>query len=210
MPASPGSESPGDAFEREIRAARDGSAEALGRILEWFRPYLLRIANEELDSGLRPKVGPSDLVQQTFIEAQRGFAGFRGAGEPQLMAWLRGILLHNVADTRAAFHEAAKRQIKQEQFLDAAHAGPLREQLTAAVPAPLDRVIAEEEIQGLRQALDRLPQDYRCVLRLHHEQGQSFVEIGAVLGRSADAVRKLWFRAVEALRKELRDAHGPS
>jgi RNA polymerase sigma-70 factor (ECF subfamily) len=177
-------------------------------MLEWVRPYLLRIANDELDSNIRPKVGPSDLVQQTFIEAQQGFAGFRGASQEKLTAWLRGILRHNLADARTAYQETAKRQLKQEQLLDAAHAGPLRERLTTATPSPLDRVIADEEVQALQEALQRLSDDYRLVLRLHHQEGQSFVEIGATMGRSADAVRKLWFRAVEALRQELRGLHG--
>jgi RNA polymerase sigma-70 factor (ECF subfamily) len=193
-----------DDFFEDLRAARAGSGEALGRVLERFRPYLLRIANHELDSALRPKVGPSDLVQQSLLEAQQGFTGFAGARPEDLMAWLRGILRHNLADVRTAYHEAAKRQLKQEELLDATNAGPLREKLVANTPSPLARVIADEDTQSVQRALDRLPEDYRRVLTLRHQGGRSFVQIGEVMGRSADAVRKLWFRAVELLRQELR------
>jgi len=48
-----------------IEAAKNGSEEALGRVLEWCRPYLLRVANEELATDLQGKVGasPSALVR---------------------------------------------------------------------------------------------------------------------------------------------------
>jgi len=194
-----------DRFAKDLLAARGGCEEALGRLLEWVRPYLLRVANDELDSSLRPKVAASDLVQQTFIEAQQGFAEFRGASQAKLTGWLRGILRHNLADARTAYHKTAKRQLKQEQLLDAA---PLGEQLARDTPSPLDRVIADEEERRLELALGRLSEDHRRVIALHHREGKSFVEIGAAMGRSADAVRKLWFRAVEALRQELRGPHG--
>jgi RNA polymerase sigma-70 factor (ECF subfamily) len=196
-----------DDFQKDLQAARDGSDEAMGRVLERFRPYLLRIANDELDSGLRAKVGASDLAQQSLLEAQQDFAAFRGAGPEDLMGWLRGILRHNLADTRAAYQEAAKRQLQQEEFLDGASGGSLRDKLVANTPSPLERVVADEQAQVVQRALDGLPEDYRHVLTLRHQQGQSFVQIGATLGRSADAVRKLWFRAVELLRQELRGRH---
>jgi RNA polymerase sigma-70 factor (ECF subfamily) len=196
-----------DDFQNDLQAARAGSAEALGRVLERFRPYLLRIANDELDSALRPKVGASDLVQQSLLEGQQDFAGFRGTALDDLQAWLRGILRHNLADVRAAYHEAAKRQLKQEELLDTATAGPLHERLVADTPSPLEHVVADEQVHALQQALGRLTEDYRRVLTLRHQEGLSFVQIGDTLGRSADAVRKLWFRAVEALRQEMQGSH---
>jgi hypothetical protein len=74
-----------DDFQKDLRAARDGSEEALGRVPDRFRPYLLRIANDDLDSALRPKVGPSDLVQQSLLEAQLDFPAFAGASAEDLM-----------------------------------------------------------------------------------------------------------------------------
>ena len=59
------------------------------------------------------------------------------------------------------------------------------------------------------RALARLPEDYRRVIALRYEQGQSFADIGQAMGRSSEAVRKLWFRAIERLRKELNAAHEP-
>jgi RNA polymerase sigma-70 factor (ECF subfamily) len=55
-------------LSKEFLGARKGSREALGRLLETCRPYLLLVANNELDRDLQAKAGASDLVQETFIE----------------------------------------------------------------------------------------------------------------------------------------------
>jgi RNA polymerase sigma-70 factor (ECF subfamily) len=46
--------------------------------LERFRSYLLLLARVRLDPMVRTKVGASDLVQQTLLEAHRDLAQFRG------------------------------------------------------------------------------------------------------------------------------------
>src|SRR5689334_22576253 len=84
-------------LESQIRDARRGSQEALGRLLEGCRQYLLLVANEQLDAELRDKLGPSDLVQDTFADAQHDFPQFHGHTRQQLLAWLRRILLNNLA-----------------------------------------------------------------------------------------------------------------
>jgi len=49
----------------------------------------------------------------------------------------------------------------------------------------------------------RLPAEYRLVLELRYWGGLSFVDIAPRLGRSPEAVRKLWYRAVERVQEEL-------
>src|SRR5262245_24657724 len=89
--------SSGDAAQW-LPAARAGSPEAMGQAFEACRDYLLRIANEELASDLQAKGGASDIVQETFLEAQRDFGRFAGGTHDELLAWLRQLLLHNMAD----------------------------------------------------------------------------------------------------------------
>jgi RNA polymerase sigma-70 factor (ECF subfamily) len=193
-----------DEFTNDLRAARSGSNDALGRVLDRFRAYLLRIANDELDSDLRPKVGSSDLVQQSLLEAHQSFLAFRGAGPDDFLGWLRTILRHNLADARSVYHESAKRQLRLEVRLDAADTGPVRNKLVGPSGSPLERMVVDEESRIVQQAIDRLREDHRRVLTLRHQERRSFVQIGAALDRSEEAARKLWFRAIESLRDELR------
>lgn len=192
-----------------IRAARAGSAEALGRLLEGCRAYLLLIANQHLAPVLRGKAGGSDLVQETFLEAQHDFGQFQGRTRDDLLAWLRGILLHNLADFNRRFRSTAARQIAQERDLDAPEIRELHQKLVADTPGPPERAAAAEEIERLRQKVVALPEDYRQVLMLRHVEGRSFPEIARMMGRSTGAVQKLWFRAVEVLRQEMRPPHEP-
>src|SRR5262249_59553636 len=111
---------------RWLPAARAGSREALGQALEECRGYLLLLAQRELDPALQPKGGASDLVQQTFLEAQKDFDRFQGDSEAEWLAWLRRLLLNNLANFTRSFRSTGKRQFEREVPLPAAgsSAGP--------------------------------------------------------------------------------------
>src|SRR5262245_21802963 len=97
-----------------IAAARQGCQDALGQALEACRQYLLLVANAELAPDLRGKVGASDVVQDTFLDAQRDFGGFHGCSEDELLAWLRRILLNNLATQERRYRDTTKRQLNRE------------------------------------------------------------------------------------------------
>ena len=186
-----------------LPAARAGSPEALGRLLEACHGYLLMIAEQELDPSLQPKGGASDLVQETFLDAQRAFAGFGGVSDAELRAWLRRLLLNNLVSFTRLYHGTDKRRIDREVAIatgDSSCAGATEP--VADTPSPSREAMAHEEAEATRRALERLPEDYRRVLLLRYEEGQSFEEIGRIMGRTANATRKLWLRAVERLRDE--------
>ncbi len=188
---------------RVLAAARGGSREALGNALEGWRRYLLAIAEGQLDEDLRAKGGASDLVQETFLEAQRDFARFEGSSPEELRAWLRQVLLNNVGAFTRRFRATRKRAVRLEVEIHAgcssAGAG---EALAASSLSPSGVAIEHEQATALRRALERLPEDYRRVVTLRFEDGRTFEEIGELTGRSADAARKVSARAMERLRQE--------
>ena len=53
----------------------------------------------------------------------------------------------------------------------------------AETPSPSRQAMAREQAEATRRALERLPEDYRRVLLLRYEEGQSFEEIGRLPGR---------------------------
>jgi RNA polymerase sigma-70 factor (ECF subfamily) len=190
---------------RLLKAARNGSREAMGEALELCRHYLLAIANRELQPVLRAKGGASDLVQQTFLEAQRDFSKFDGTNLEAIQAWLKQLLLHNVADFARAYHNTAKRQVNKEiQLPEGSTAG--NSPLPGTTPTASVLAMATEEAARLHAVLETLPDDYRKVILLRYEEEQPFAEIAQRMGRSENAVRKLWFRAIERLEAALENA----
>ena len=80
--------------------------------------YLLLVANDSLDSDLRPKVGTSDLVQDTFLEAHQDFSHFHGTGERELLAWLTKILTNRLCNNVRHYRGTLKRDIEREESLE--------------------------------------------------------------------------------------------
>jgi RNA polymerase sigma-70 factor (ECF subfamily) len=173
-------------------------------LLEACRRYLLRIANGQIDADLRAKGGASDLVQQTFLEAQRDFAQFQGESEKELLAWLRQLLLHNVANFQRHYRATGKRQVGREVALEGdSSATPPGGGLAGDTPSPSHLAMEREEAEAVTRALERLPEEYRRAITLRHQENRTFEEMGRLLNLSASGARLLWLRAVERLNQEL-------
>jgi RNA polymerase sigma-70 factor (ECF subfamily) len=200
---------PEEEMLRLLEDARAGSTQALGQLLEACRPYLLVVANRQFDPDLRRKVGCSDLLQDTFLEAQRDFSAFQGETQDELRAWLSRILLNNLAETVQHYRGTCKRQVDREVFLAGNPAWERGDELVDSGPSPSAQVMAREQGDELERVLGQLPDRYREVIRLRHHERLSFEAIGQRMGRSPEAARKLWVRALEQLRQILEAGHGP-
>jgi RNA polymerase sigma-70 factor (ECF subfamily) len=186
-----------------IEAARRGDREALGQALLSFRDYLLMVANEEIEPGLQAKGGASDLVQETFLRAQRRFEGFRGRSEAEWRNWLRSILVRHLANQRRRYYLTAKRRAQREVSLQ-----PEMRLESASCGETPSRVLTRREREAaVIEAVARLPDHYREVVIWHNREKLAFEEIGRRRGISAEAARKLWARALGRLRDELGPVH---
>jgi RNA polymerase sigma-70 factor (ECF subfamily) len=186
-----------------LPAARAGSSEALGQILDACRGYLLLVAQRELDPQLRAKGGASDLVQETLLDALRGFGRFHGNSEDELRRWLRRLLLNNLVSFARRYRDADKRDIRREVDLQAGDSAAERGGgLAGTMATPSRQAMAQEQAEAIQRALERLPDDYRLVILLRYQEERSFEEIGRLMDLSPNAARKLWLRAVKRLQHE--------
>jgi RNA polymerase sigma-70 factor (ECF subfamily) len=184
------------AFVALLIAARSGSAQALGDLLQSFQPYLLSIARRGLPGNLRGKYDGADVVQETLLEAHRGFASFDGADPDDLRVWLCGILKHNLMDLIRRYRDASKRSIDLERSLEAGlESGEFSTVVVDPYPTPSSLSIVRESVSALREALLHLPADEQAAIVLRHFESLSFQEVGQRLDRSPEAARKLWTRA---------------
>src|SRR6516165_7906953 len=161
--------------------------EELARRLESFRNYLMLLARARLDSRLRTKLEPADLVQQTMTRALERREQFRGASDEQRAAWLRTLLAHAMVDAlrKHARPEGAERSL--EAALEQSSAR-LEAFLAADQTSPSGRVEKQERLVRLADAMEALPEDQRCTIELKHLQGLPLVEVARQMSRSVPAV----------------------
>jgi RNA polymerase sigma-70 factor (ECF subfamily) len=191
-----------------IRRCRAGEVHAREQLFARYQHYLYVLAQAQIGRRLRTKCAPSDLVQQTLLEAHRDFGGFHGQHEGELLAWLRRILAHNLFN-EARRYGAQQRDAGREVSLDQVQAGvdrssfALQRGLAADGPSPSQVAVQHESAVRLADALARLPEDYQTVLILRVFEEMPAEEVAQRMQRSAGAVRMLQMRALTALRQEM-------
>jgi RNA polymerase sigma-70 factor, ECF subfamily len=178
-----------------------------GRILEPYRDYLRLLARLHLDPRLRPKLDPSDLVQQTLLEAYRAMDGWEEHTPAERAAWLRRILAHNLANAIRDFTRA-RRDVNLERSLEAAldaSSSRLGALLPDTGPTPSEQAVQNERLLHLAHALIELPEPQREAIVLRHYENWSLEEISRHLGRTPAAVAGLLHRGLKALRVRLQE-----
>src|SRR5262249_19829285 len=181
-------------LEQLLGQAKAGDGVALGSLLEGFRSYLDLLARLQIARRLQGKVDAADLVQDTFLDAHRSFAGFEGTTEKELASWLRRILAANVVDLTRKYLGSRRRDVRLDGQLPADLDPPpraLEQRLAAPGSSPSQQAARRERAVLLAEALARLPRDYREVLILHDLEGLSFPEVGLRMGRTLDSVKNL-------------------
>jgi RNA polymerase sigma-70 factor (ECF subfamily) len=186
---------------REGVASLDADS-AFSRALERYSDYLTLVARRAIGPELAPSLGGSDVVQETFLAAQKHIDTFRGRSEPEWRAWLKAILLNRLANQRR-YHAAEKRRAPQD--------GPARDPRpeTNKITPPSRHLMRLERDEALDRALRQLPERSRQVVCWHHHDGLRFGEIAVRLGISADAAQKVWGRALVRLKELLGSEHDP-
>jgi RNA polymerase sigma-70 factor, ECF subfamily len=197
--------------EQLLADALGGRTESLGRVLELNRTNLALLARAQIDLQLQGRLDASDLVQETFLDACRDFQHFRGTSHREWVAWLRKILFFNLARVVQRQVGAKKRSTRREVSLDrrvsasegSSGAIPIETALVSRSSSPSNHTRRRERSACLADQLARLPAEYREVLVLRNLEGLAFPEVARRMGRSSGAVRILWVRAVDQLRRLL-------
>ena len=142
---------------------------------------------------LRNEDDARDVVQEAYLRAFRSFGGFHGSnGRPWLLTIVRNTA-YNLIKKNQSIHLTTA-------FDEEEHVGD-RE---SANPATV--VEQAEESKLVRQAIDRLPDEFREILVLRHLEGLSYKEIAEVAHLAPGTVMSRLARARDKL-KEFLKAH---
>lgn len=180
--------------------AKRGDRAALGELLLRHGPAIR--ATLQINPKWQSVLEVNDVMQVTYFEAFEQIDRFTGNAK-SFRRWLRRIANNNLRDAIQAMERAKRphpdRRIERTASDDAPDILYGVFQDPDGTPS---RHAAAKEIRGLLESeIDRLPPDYRTVIREHFLEGHSIAEIAEHMGRTSGAVHLLRIRAVKRLNK---------
>lgn len=175
-----------------LARAKQGSDAALNLLYEQCAARLLAFIRLRLGRELRAKLESTDILQATLLKSLTHLHELKGNETGSLMAWLARIAEHEIRD-RADYHHRQRRKAAREVPVDD------ELPLAAAARSALSQVILDERARQLEAAIETLSPAHREVILLRKFEELTFPEIAARLGRTEDACRMLFARAMTAL-----------
>jgi RNA polymerase sigma-70 factor, ECF subfamily len=177
---------------RILRGDREAEQTLCGRHAEALRA----LARRRLSPAVRRKVGESDVIQEAYLTAFARLRDFEDRGSGSFLAWVKGIVDLKAREAARQYAGTNKRAVGREVTRGArgdtnGFPGPF--------PPPSQEAMGREAEALLKRAVAQLPEDYRTVLRLVYEEGRTFDDVAPAMGRSRDAVRVLYGRALARL-----------
>jgi RNA polymerase sigma-70 factor (ECF subfamily) len=182
-------------------------SEGANQTLEEFRAYLQTLTFIQIDPALRAKFDPSDVIQNTLLEAYRDLEQIRALDADGRKRWLRRMLVNNLIDEIDRWRAGARDYRLEQPVESAAVESSCRLQNWLAVEdtTPGERMVRQEEALRLLEALSKLESRQREALILQKYHGWRLAQIAEYLGCTAGAVAGLHARGLKELRKHLPD-----
>ena len=142
----------------------------------------LRIVNDTAEA--------EDIMQESFLDAFRRLGSYTGEGS--FGSWLKRIVINNSLD--------ALRKLKDVVSID---------EDAIDIPEVVEETREEElnlQVEEVKRAITKLPEDYRVVLSLFLLEGYDHEEISEILNISNNLSRTRFVRAKQKLVSILRES----
>ena len=194
-----------------VERLRAGDEDAFMDLVEKLGPTMLRIARMHV----RDRATAEEVVQETWLAVLNGIDRFEGRSS--LRTWIFRILV-NRAKTRgerdgrvvpfsavinADAASGDEPSVEPDRFFPADHATNPYGWAASPLPWTQDRVLERETLQVLKEAIARLPETQREVIRLRDVEGWSPDEVAAALEITDGNQRVLLHRARSKVRAAL-------
>ena len=176
-----------------IELAKLGDEAAISKIVNKFQSYLSFVANSRMEPSLAGFVSPSDVVRDTIAGLPQKIGAFVGESEQELRAWLRASLCNTLKNAQR-FHLQEKHSFTNERNLPSTRFEDCQ--------TPSKRIESIKRV-AIEKGLKAISDEDQKVLRMRHQEGMAFVEMGKALDVSADAARMSWAQAIERLKTHL-------
>jgi RNA polymerase sigma-70 factor (ECF subfamily) len=183
-----------------LQQARAGDRRAFELLFSRYRDYLRQVVELRLDARLRPRVDPSDVVQETQMEAFRRLADYLEREPMPFRLWLRKTAQERLGMAHRQHLGAARRAVDREVHLPDQSSWQLAGQYLAPGSTPSQHVSRRELIQEVQQAVAQLSSADREILLLRNLEGLSNQEAAHVLDIEPATASQRYGRALLRLR----------
>jgi RNA polymerase sigma-70 factor (ECF subfamily) len=180
--------------------AHTGDRRAFEELFARHRDSLRWAIEIRLDAKLRARVDPSDVVQETHLEAYQRLADYLERRPMPFRLWLRKTAYERLLKIQRHHLKTARRAVSREVPLPEQSSLLLADQLLADVPTPSQQIGKGELARKLRGALTQLPLPQREVLLMRNFEGLSYQEVACILEIDPATARKRYGRALLQLR----------
>ncbi|HMP02197.1 MAG TPA: sigma-70 family RNA polymerase sigma factor [Gemmatales bacterium] len=185
-------------------AAASGEWEAQ---LAAHRSRLRQMVAFRLDRRLAGRVDPSDVIQETYLEATTRRHEFEAKPQHGLFLWLRFLALQKVITLHRHHVGRAMRSANKERPIEvdggSNTSAAMAIQIVDRNVGPGSAVAQAEMADRLTAALDLMEPTDREVLALRHFEQLTNAEAADVLGLTVSAASKRYLRALARLKQML-------
>jgi RNA polymerase sigma-70 factor (ECF subfamily) len=186
---------------------RAGDGDALGQLLERYRPDLQAFIDFRLDPRLRARLDPSDIVQEAQFDVVRRMDDYLERRPMPFHLWVRKTAYQRLLNARRDHRRRAKRAVGRELALPDRSSLLVARPLVLGGPSPSQQAEAREFAERVGRAVAGLSEADREVLLMRHAEELPYDDIACLLEIEPAAARKRYGRALIRLQKALAD-HG--
>jgi RNA polymerase sigma-70 factor (ECF subfamily) len=197
-----------------IHRAAAGDRQAWDELFETHRPRLRRMVALRLNRQLQGRLDPSDVIQEAFLDATAGLAGYAERAEMPFYLWLRwltGMRLTTLHRKHLGCQvRDAAREVSVDRAIPGATSAVLAAQLLGHQTSASELAMRRERKVRIQEVLDAMDPLDREVLVLRHFEELSNAETALALNIQEAAASKRYIRALRRLKEALRMMPGGS
>jgi RNA polymerase sigma-70 factor, ECF subfamily len=194
-----------DSFETRslLDQVQAGDRGAFDRLFARHKKYLLQVVTSRLDPKVRARVDPSDVVQESMLEAYRRLSDYLDRRPMPFRLWLRKTAQERLLVVRRQHLQAQGRAMFREVPLPEQSSLMLARPFLAIGSSPSRQIERRELARRVNQAVSLLPEADQEILLLRTFEGLSNQEAAYVLELDPATASKRHGRAILRLHRLL-------
>jgi len=189
--------------DSSLERLKEGKTDALAELFGSCRPRLTQMLRLRMHGRLTARVDPSDVLQETYLDATRKLRVYLRDPKVSAYVWLRGLTLDRLKKVQREHLGAQCRAVNRELRLPEESSVAFAYRIVADGPSPSHVVIASELRQRIKRALLDLKEDDREILLMRHFEEMSNREVAETLGLGISGATMRHGRALFRLREML-------